>query len=121
LGGGVERFVAGVEHERWRFIALVRLIPLFPFNLTNYALGVTRIGFVEYMVSSFIFMAPGAFAYTWLGYAGKEAVDGGEGMVKNGLIALSLLAATAFLPRLIKKRGLAESAEIEKGEDDPKS
>jgi rhodanese-related sulfurtransferase len=48
-------------------------------------------------------MLPGAVAYTWLGYAGREAVAGGEGMIQKGLIGLALLAAVAFLPRFIGK------------------
>ena len=42
-GGRLERPHAGVEAEGWRFVAFVRLVPLFPFNLLNYALGLTRI------------------------------------------------------------------------------
>lgn len=43
-GERLGRVVPGVEAEGWRFIAFVRLVPLFPFNLLNYALGLTRIG-----------------------------------------------------------------------------
>ena len=38
----------------------MRLVPLFPFNLTNYALGLTRVRFAAYAMTSFICMAPGA-------------------------------------------------------------
>jgi hypothetical protein len=75
------------------------LVPVFPFNLLNYALGLTRIPFVAYLLATWIFMLPGAIAYTWLGHAGREALSGGEGMIRNILIALALLAAVAFLPR----------------------
>jgi rhodanese-related sulfurtransferase len=56
---------------------------------------------VHYLVATYVFMLPGAIAYTWIGYAGREAVAGGEGMARNILIALALLAAVAFLPRVI--------------------
>ncbi|MET4735712.1 putative membrane protein YdjX (TVP38/TMEM64 family)/rhodanese-related sulfurtransferase [Thalassospira sp. MBR-102] len=102
-GGRLKRLVEGVEAEGWRFIAFVRLVPLFPFNLTNYALGLTRIRFVPYVMTSFICMAPGAIAYTWLGYAGREALAGDTSAIRYGLLALGLLAAIAFLPRLVKR------------------
>ena len=100
-GGIGKRLVQGVEAEGWRFVAFTRLVPLFPFNLLNYALGLTRIPFLHYLVATYVFMLPGALAYTWLGYAGREAAAGGEGLIQKGLIALALLAAVAFLPRLI--------------------
>jgi len=100
-GGRVKQLINGVEGEGWRFVAFVRLVPLFPFNLLNYALGLTRLRLLHYIIASYLFMLPGAFAYTYLGYAGREAVAGGEGMIRKGLLALALLAVVAFLPRLI--------------------
>jgi len=100
-GGKIKQLIKGVEGEGWRFVAFVRLVPLFPFNLLNYALGLTKIRFLHYLVATYIFMLPGAFAYTYLGYAGREAIGGGEGLIQKILIALALLAVVAFLPRLI--------------------
>ena len=99
--GRLERLQAGVEEEGWRFVAFVRLVPLFPFNALNYALGLTRIRLRDYVIASWLFMLPGAIAYTYLGYAGREAMAGGGGLVQKGLLALALLAAVSFLPRLI--------------------
>ena len=100
-GGRLKQLINGVETEGWRFVAFVRLVPLFPFNLLNYALGLTRIRFSHYLLATYICMLPGAFAYTYLGYAGREAVGGSEGLIQKALLALMLLAAVAFLPRLI--------------------
>lgn len=102
-GGRLKRLIEGVEAEGWRFVAFVRLVPLFPFNLTNYALGLTRINFWSYAITSFIAMAPGAIAYTWLGHAGREAFSGDASAIRYGLLALGLLAAIALLPRLIRR------------------
>jgi uncharacterized membrane protein YdjX (TVP38/TMEM64 family)/rhodanese-related sulfurtransferase len=116
-GGRLKRLIGGVEAEGWRFVAFVRLVPLFPFNLTNYALGLTRIKFVPYVVTSFICMAPGALAYTWLGHAGREALSGDTSAIRYGLLALGLLAAIAFLPRLIRRlRGGTTTRWIETSE-----
>jgi uncharacterized membrane protein YdjX (TVP38/TMEM64 family)/rhodanese-related sulfurtransferase len=101
--GRLRQLMDGVEQEGWRFVAFVRLVPLFPFNLLNYALGLTRIRFVPYLLATYVCMLPGAFAYTYLGYAGREAASGGEGIIQKGLLALALLALVAFLPRLIQR------------------
>jgi len=102
-GGRLKQLKEGVEGEGWRFVAFVRLVPLFPFNLLNYALGLTRIKLSHYIIASYLCMLPGAIAYTYLGYAGREAVAGNEGIIQKGLLALALLALVAFLPRLIRR------------------
>ena len=113
-GGRLERLITGVEAEGWRFVAFARLVPLFPFNLLNYALGLTRIPLSHYVLASFVCMAPGALAYTWLGYAGREALAGNQSTISYGLIALAVLAAVAFLPRLVRRsRGGGEPQWIE--------
>jgi len=100
-GGRLGQLISGVEREGWRFVAFVRLVPLFPFNLVNYALGLTRIPFTHYTLTTYVAMLPACVAYTYLGYVGREAVAGGEGLVQKVLLALALLAVVAFLPGLI--------------------
>jgi uncharacterized membrane protein YdjX (TVP38/TMEM64 family)/rhodanese-related sulfurtransferase len=102
-GGRLGRLIAGVEAEGWRFVAFVRLVPLFPFNLSNYALGLTRIPLSHYVLATLVCMAPGTIAYTWLGYAGREALAGNTAAVRYGLLGLGLLAAIASLPRLLRR------------------
>ena len=105
-GGRLKQLKDGVEGEGWRFVAFVRLVPLFPFNLLNYALGLTRIRLSHYVIASSLFMLPGAIAYTYLGFALKEAV-GGESdiqeMIQIGIFAVALLAIVAYLPRIIAR------------------
>jgi len=114
-GGRLKQLKDGVEAEGWRFVAFTRLVPLFPFNLLNYALGLTRIGVVPYVLATLVCMAPGALAYTYLGYVGREAAAGAEGLIQKGLIGLALLAIAAFLPRLVarlRRRPLLEVDEV---------
>jgi uncharacterized membrane protein YdjX (TVP38/TMEM64 family) len=113
-GPRLQRLNEGVASEGWRFVAFVRLVPLFPFNLLNYALGLTRISFVTYLLATWVFMLPGAFAYTWLGHAGRAALSGGDGLVRNITIAVSLLAAVALLPRLVRKLRAKPMLEVPK-------
>ena len=100
-GGKLKQLMHGVENEGWRFVAFTRLVPLFPFNLLNYGLGLTKIKFSHYSITTYIFMLPGATAYTYLGYIGKEAATGGDGLIQKAMLALALLGLVAFLPRLI--------------------
>ena len=102
-GTRLKALVEGVEAEGWRFVAFVRLVPLFPFNLLNYALGLTRIRFAEYVLASAICIVPGTFAYTYFGYAGREAAAHGAGAIRNIALAVGLLAAVALLPRLVRR------------------
>lgn len=99
--GKLKQLINGVENEGWRFVALTRLVPLFPFNLLNYGLGLTKIKFTHYGLATYIFMLPGTIAYTYLGYIGKEAATGGDDLMQKVIIALALLGLIAFLPRII--------------------
>src|SRR5262249_28447303 len=101
--GFVGRLIEGVDAEGWRFVAFVRLVPLFPFNLSNYALGLTRIPLAHYVITSLICMVPGTVAYTWLGYPGRGWLAGEADAVRYGLLALGLIATVAVLPRLIAR------------------
>jgi uncharacterized membrane protein YdjX (TVP38/TMEM64 family) len=102
-GERLGKLIKGVEDEGWRFVAFVRLVPLFPFNLVNYAFGLTRIAMRQYVITSFVCMAPGAFAYTYVGYAGRQAVSGQGGAIRAVLVALALMATVAFLPRFVRR------------------
>jgi len=105
-GGRLKQIIEGVENEGWRFVAFVRLVPLFPFNLLNYALGLTKIKLGHYVLASFVCMLPGAVAFTYLGYVGSEAVIGDTSLaeiIQIGSIAIALLVVVAYLPRLIAR------------------
>ncbi len=101
--GLAKRLIEGVNAEGWRFVALMRLVPLFPFSLSNYALGLTRIPLGQYLLASLVCMIPGTVAYTWLGHAGRGALIGEAREVRYGLLALGLLAAIALLPRIVRR------------------
>ncbi|MDP2825215.1 MAG: VTT domain-containing protein [Sulfuritalea sp.] len=113
-GGWLKQLIEGVEAEGWRFVAFVRLVPLFPFNVVNYALGLTRIPLTSYTLTSALCMLPGALAYAWLGHAGRAALGGDQNAIRNGMLALALAAALMFLPRLVRryKAGLMITPEI---------
>ena len=101
--GMLDRLVSGVEQEGWRFVAFVRLVPLFPYNVVNYAFGLTRIGLWPYTIATFVCMIPGDLAYVYMGYAAREALAGNERAWRLALTALAGLAALALLPSLVRR------------------
>ena len=109
-GGILRQVKEGVEAEGWRFVAFVRLVPLFPFNLLNYVLGLTRVPLRTYVVTSAICMFPGTVGYVYLGYAGRETLVGGENLVQKISIAVGVFAALVFLPLLVRRLRNAKRA-----------
>ncbi|MCW8983437.1 MAG: VTT domain-containing protein, partial [Gammaproteobacteria bacterium] len=121
IGGRLKQLKEGVEGEGWQFVAFVRLVPLFPFNLLNYALGLTRIKLSHYIIATYILMLPGGFAYTYLGFVGREAAGGGEDLIKKVLLAITLLAVASFIPRLIgrlRQKSMVDMTELKQRIDD---
>ncbi|MDH5559729.1 MAG: VTT domain-containing protein [Deltaproteobacteria bacterium] len=111
--GRLAQLKQGVEREGWQFVAFVRLIPLFPFNLLNYALGLTRIRFWTYLAVTYLAMLPGAFVYTYIGVVGKNALAGQDNLAQIGpqaLLALGLLALVIYLPKLYLARKSSKPA-----------
>jgi uncharacterized membrane protein YdjX (TVP38/TMEM64 family) len=82
------------------FVALVRLIPIFPFSLVNYGFGLTRVPFGIYVVFSAIFMIPGHILYV----AGGDVLN--DAMLQDRIPwKLMLLAgAIAFLFLVLAKK-----------------
>lgn len=63
----LQRLDGEVERQGWRILVITRLVPLFPFNLQNYAYGLTKIGLGTYVLVSAICITPGVIAYTFAG------------------------------------------------------
>ena len=62
----------------------------------NYAFGLTRIRLPRYVIASFVCMAPGALAYTYLGYAGRDAASGQAGAIRKALLASGAACGRRF-------------------------
>ncbi len=99
-----------------KIVLLLRLSPAFPFSLLNYALGLTRVRFADYVIASFG-MLPGTLLYV---YSGKLAGDvaalaGGSTVAKGagyytllGVGLLATLAVTLYVTR-IARRALSQA------------
>lgn len=67
---------SAVAREGWKIVFLTRLSPLFPFNLLNYAFGITQVTLRDYVLGS-IGMIPGTIMYVYIGsLAGDIAMIG---------------------------------------------
>jgi len=56
-----------VAREGWKMVLLTRLSPVFPFNLLNYAYGLTRVSLTEYVLASWIGMLPATVMFVYIG------------------------------------------------------
>ncbi len=83
-------------------VLVVRFSPISPFNVVNFAFGLTPVPLRLYLVGTLIGIVPGTLAYTWLGVSGADALSGGS-LLPLGccLIVLMLLSA---MPLLTQRR-----------------
>jgi len=71
----VPRFAAldkAIEQRGALIVFLTRLSPVFPFNLLNYALGLTGVKFLSFVFASWIGMMPGTVLYVYLGSVASD-------------------------------------------------
>jgi uncharacterized membrane protein YdjX (TVP38/TMEM64 family) len=92
-----------IDAEGWRFVAFVRLMPFLPYTVLNYALGLTSIRLSHYTLATLVFMIPIDVAYSYLGYAGYQALTGEAGATQSALIGVGLIAALLFVPLLARR------------------
>ena len=90
-----------VERYGWKIVAFTRLIPLFPFNLLNYAFGMTRIRFSRFVAASFVFMLPGVAAYVLFSSSLKDALGGRFSW--SFWAGLSLIVILSLIPLVYKR------------------
>lgn len=105
-----------VGKEGLKIVLLTRLSPIFPFNLLNYAFGITGVSLKDYFIGS-VGMIPGTIMYVYIGsLAGNLARIGTEAQPTNptiqwtirivGLIAT--IAVTIYITRIARKALEAE-------------
>ena len=100
-----------VEKNGWKIVAFTRLVPLFPFNLLNYAFGLTPIKFWPYAVTSFFSMLPACIAFIVFS---SSLVDLVKGRVSIELIVgIILIVAVSLMPMAIKKIRRRQFGELE--------
>jgi uncharacterized membrane protein YdjX (TVP38/TMEM64 family) len=102
------RFAAVLERaERggWRVVTLIRLVPVIPHSLSNYALGLTRLRLGDYALGSLLGQLPLTIAMVDLGAAGERAMHGAGDWFWPTVIGLGALAVTVIIPALVRRKG----------------
>jgi uncharacterized membrane protein YdjX (TVP38/TMEM64 family) len=117
-----------VGREGFKVVFLTRLNPVFPFNLLNYAFGLTKVPFWKYALASWIGMLPATLMYVYLGSAAGELAQVLTGKVEGGmgsriLFGLGLVATVAVvvLVTRVARKAVSEavpSTENAKTQDD---
>jgi len=115
-----------VGREGFKIVLLTRLSPVFPFNLLNYAFGVTRVRFGSYALASWIGMWPGTVMYVYFGSAARSLADAAAGSGEQPLAAkiffwvgLAVAVVVAVTVTRIASRALKESAPLAADEEGP--
>ena len=93
------------ESGGWRAVAALRLVPVLPHSLANYALGLTRLPVGAYALGSLLGQLPMTVASVEFGAAGGSALAGKASWLEPTLIGLAALAVSFLLTRLVGRRG----------------
>ncbi len=96
-------------------LMITRLVPIFPYNLQNFAYGVTDISFAAYSIGSFIFMIPGTAMYT-IGFAGLA--DSENRALYIGIAVLLAVIVFGMAAWLRKRYITEEPSDTESQEED---
>jgi len=104
----VDRAVAA---EGWKIVGLIRLSPIFPFTLMNYAFGLTRVSLRDYFFASWIGMMPGTVMYVYIGSLIGDLGDLGGGARQKtalewtlyGVGLLATILVTVYITRVARK------------------
>ena len=109
-----EKFSAldnAIGQQGFKIVLLVRLSPVIPFNLLNYAFGLTKVSFFKYALGSWIGMLPGTIMYVYFGAGLRSLADAAAGKVETGTAGriffwfglAATIVVTIFVTHLARK------------------
>ena len=96
-----EKLDREVALHGWKVVAFTRLIPAFPFNLLNYAFGLTKVSFFQYAITSFICMLPGCIAFIVFSSSLLGLIKGK--VSSAALSGIGLIVLVSLIPVIYKK------------------
>ncbi len=107
LGERWKKIDKGVAQRGWVYVAITRLVPIFPFNLLNYAFGLTKIPFWVYLLTSWVCMFPATAAYVVFSSSLLGLLKGKvSGTFLAGLI---LIVIVSLMPMVYRNRREAKN------------
>lgn len=95
-----------IKEQGDTILIISRLVPIFPFNLQNYAYGITDIKFSTYFWYSLIFMIPGTFIYTSFGALAYSSVPTKDLLFYSSLLLVAICALIILPKKLFKSSSL---------------
>lgn len=75
-----------VGEQGFKIVLLTRLSPIFPFNMQNYAYGLTGVKLWTYVLASWIGMLPGTLAYCYIGSGLRSLTEAATGQTEGGWV-----------------------------------
>lgn len=101
-----EALDGAVAREGWKMVGLSRLSPVFPYTLTNYLFGLTKVKFWHYFIASWIGMLPGTALYVLVGSLGRAGAGEGKPPLQWVMLGVGIVATlivTVFTARMAKR------------------
>jgi uncharacterized membrane protein YdjX (TVP38/TMEM64 family)/Fe-S oxidoreductase len=96
-----ERLDQETAKHGWKAVAVVRLIPAFPFNLVNYAFGLTKVPLIHYVAATFICMLPACIAFIVFSSSLLDLVRGS--VSPAALVGVALIVAVSLIPLIYRR------------------
>ncbi len=91
------------ESQGWRFVFVVRLIPVLPHSLVNYVFGLSTVSTPAYLLGSALGMIPTSVIYANLGDSGRNIVQGQSDYALLAAWGFGLIFVSWLLPKLVAR------------------
>jgi uncharacterized membrane protein YdjX (TVP38/TMEM64 family) len=101
---GIGPILDRIRRGGWRSVAVLRLVPIIPHSLANYALGLTQIRLLPFAFGSLVGQLPMTIACVDLGAAGERLALGDDGWVMPTVIGGAALALSLVVPVAARRR-----------------
>lgn len=88
IGDKLNKLESKIEHNGFIVVLLLRLIPLFPFDIISYSAGLSKVKYKDFILATVVGTIPGIFVFTNIG---DKSLDIGSDAFYVSLVLLVLL------------------------------